>query len=377
MQTKNAQMKFDVIIVGAGLSGLLLARKAKLAGKLVALVEAQDTYGGFHHPSFSSQLFHDSSLHFIAGGIENLSLLNQTIDHFQISLEYQEKESQVLTYEDGEITQFTGFGKLTPKFFEELCPFLSPSEIALNASWSSIAKQIAVDLGDSLYLQHLASELVIEDKVAIGIVVNGSHFWRSDTVIFSGGLTELQAFLPQGLMSSRLKNHLKRPKLWTIVAVDFRHRIELTANPNLHILNGTTQDDIGPCVGRFLAASDGLQTSQWLSFTSDEDADESENIGSLIKKIKRQIKRAYPAAFEGSVSEKIVVIPSGAGHFEDSQVINGVVFKDLTGFYLNSSLLSSQKGVLKPLDQALKVAKTLGWISQDANPTDLNAQITI
>jgi hypothetical protein len=368
MQTKKAQKEFDVIIVGAGLSGLLLAKKAKALGKAFALIEAQDVYGGFHHPTYTfldSQI--DNSLHFLPGSEENQNLITQISIQFELPLEFETRDSQALTYEEGELTPFTGFGKVTPEFFEELVPFLHPKELVLlNKSWNLIAKELADSVSESLFLNHLASKLVIEDQNAVGVIVNGSYFWKAQSVIFSGGITDLQAFLPQSFLSPRLKNHLKRPKLWTLIAVDFHHDREISSRSNLHILDGTTQDDIGPCVGRFLPSIKGNQISQWLSFASDEDADESENIGAIIKKIKRQIKRAYPHAFEGVVSEKIVVIPSGAGYFEDTQIRNGVELKDIKGLYLNSSHLSSQKGVLKPLDQALRVATRLNWTEASA-----------
>jgi hypothetical protein len=379
MQIKKAQKQFDIIIVGAGLSGLLLARKAKALGKSFAIIEAQNEYGGFHHPTHqSSDSQIDNSLHFLPGSEENQNLITQLSSQFGLALEFEIRDSQVLTFEDGELTQFTGFGKLTPEFFEELTPFLQPKELVLNKSWTSIVHELADHLRESLFLNHLASELVIEDHTAVGVILNGSHFWRAGTVVFSGGVSELQTFLPQSFLNARFKNHLKRPKLWTLIAVDFYHNQAVSGQSDLHILNGNTQDDIGPCVGRFFNLTNGTQVSQWLSFASDEDADESENIGAIIKKIKRQIKRAYPQAFEGTVSEKIVVIPSGAGFFEDVQIRNGVKLKDLKGFYINSSHLSAQKGVLKALDQALKVAEHLGWThimtevqAENSQPSDL------
>lgn len=369
-QVKRAQKQFDVIIVGAGLSGLLLANKAKSIGKSVALIEAQDTFGGFHHPSIATSNSHlDNSLHFISGSDQNTTLVRKAEEHFHIQLNPSIRASQVLTFEDGQVREFTGFGKLTPEFFDEIVPYLTHQELSFSNPWSALSGDLANSLGDSLYLNHLASELVIEDRVTQGVMVNGSHFWKAAQVIFAGGIGEVLAFLPPSFVSARLKNHLKRLKLWTLVAVDFTHASEVTASYELHVLNGTTQDDIGPCLGRFFQASEGRQVSQWLSFASDEDADESENIGAIIKKMKRQIKRAYPTAFEGQTSEKIVVIPSGAGHFEDIQVLDNVYFKDLQGFYLASSHLSPQTGVLKALDQALRVSQHLNWGLAIDDPT--------
>jgi len=361
--SKKAQKQFEVIVVGAGISGLLLASKAKSLGKSVALIEAQHSFGGFHHLSSHStpEFTVDNSLHFIPSTPENQKLIDQVNAKFDLDLKPISSESRLLTFVDGQLKDFTGFGQLTPEFFDELAPFLAREELKFGRPWQALVETLADRVGDSLFLHHLASELVIEGKTAVGVIVNGAHFWHASDVIFAGGITELQSFLPQSITSARFKNHLKKPKLWTLIAVDFIHSSQISQYEDLHILNGTTQDEIGPCVGRFLPPFNGKQVSQWLSFTADEDADDSENIGANIKKMKRQIKRAYPSAFEGVTQEKIIVIPSGAGYFEDTQIPSGVCFKDLTHFYLASSHLSPQKGVLKPLDQACRVLAELKW----------------
>ena len=86
-----------------------------------------------------------------------------------------------------------------------------------------------------------------------------------------------------------------------------------------NLLNGTTDDDLGPCVGRFLppvpaaavGASDMPPTntciSQWTSFIDSESAEDTENIGLVLKKMKRQIRRAFPEMSETIIKERVSV----------------------------------------------------------------------
>lgn len=372
MAQKKPQKQFDLIVVGSGLSGLWVAHHAKKQGLQVALIEAQEVTGGFQHPAstpFEAPM--DNSLRFTPSTPENRHLIKAFSTALEGALVCSEHSSQVVTYEDGRIRDFLGFGKLTPEFYEELLPFLSPEELMLNKKWFEAADLLKHGLDGALFAQHLGSELVIENNQVMGVMINGHHFWQSPKVVFAGAIADLGTFLPASHLSARLHNHLKRPKLWTLVAVDFFHSSLVTDDGRLHILNGTTQDDIGPCVGRFsppAPKSQGgcLQISQWLSFVADEDADDSANIGAIIKKIKRQIKRAYPESFQGFTQERIVVIPSGAGQFEDTQVKDGCLLKGIEGLWLASSHLSPSKGMMKPLDQGIRVCQSLGLIEAPA-----------
>jgi hypothetical protein len=362
------EKKFDYIVIGSGLSGILLAKKAQDLGYSVALIESLDVCGGFYHfnSSFSSEAIQvDTSLHFIGKSPQNETLLSEGISHFNLDLSYTVRPSSLVTYESGSLRQFIGFGKTTPDCFHEISSYLASEEIALSQCWSEILKKMSLSLKENLFLHHLASEVVLEGNQVLGVMVNGSRFWESPSVIFTGGIHDLPPLLPSDRLSLRLKNNLKRPKLWTLVAVDFLHPQPVTLDSHLHILTSTSSTDTGLCLGRFHPVTEpsSPQISQWLSFCPDEDSEDTEHIGSLIKKIKRQIKKPYPTAFEGSpLLEKIVVTPSGAGCLEDPSLIQGITLKGVQGLALASSHLTPQKGALKALDQALKVSHFL-WQS--------------
>jgi hypothetical protein len=132
----------------------------------------------------------------------------------------------------------------------------------------------------------------------------------------------------------------------------------------MHILNGTTEDEIGPCVGRFSpAVTEGehtLQASQWMTFIEDEVTEDSEVVGAALKKIKRQIKRAYPEALESIKLERIVVAPQIAGDGELK--LNGnQSLPGLNNLWVASGPVNAQKNLIGALAQANLVMAALGF----------------
>lgn len=358
---KKAQKQFDLIIVGSGLAGLFLAKKALSEGLNVAILEAQTTSGGSHLPVLGPQGPHDNTLHYFPVSSQVHDSIKELSKLLDRPITCTTHNHSILTFDDGKLKPFSGFGKTAPDFFEVLEPFLQGFELIPSQPMHEWVQELLVQVGSTIYASHLASELVIENESACGVIVNGHHYWSAQKVIFAASITDLIGFLPTESLTPRLKNHLKRPKLWTLIAVDFYHPELITLDHSLHLLNGTTQDDIGPCLGRFIHsnAQSSYQLSQWISFASDEDADESENIGAIIKKIKKQIKRAYPHAFLTTTPERIVVIPSSYGLFEDNQIKEQMFFKGIDNFWLASAQLSPSNGLIRPIDQALRIAHAL------------------
>lgn len=373
---KKSQKQFDLIIVGSGLAGLVLAKRALAEGLTVAVLEAQNTIGGSHSCVTGPKGSHDNTLHYLSSSSQIHQTVRQLNELLESPISLTSSPHSVLTFDDGRLKPFTSFGKTAPEFFEALEPYLQGLELVPNKlMYQWIKDLINPQLEAAIYPSHLASELVIENDKACGVMINGHHYWSANHVVFAASITDLIGFLPPDSITPRLRNHLKRPKLWTLVAVDFYHPELITTDSSLHLLNGTTQDDIGPCLGRFIQAnaSPDFQLSQWISFASDEDADESENIGLIIKKMKKQIKRAYPQAFTEPTPERIVVIPSSSGLFEDSQIKEQVYFKGIENFWLASAQLSSMSGLLRPVDQALRVANAIWPISER---TTIAAELT-
>ncbi|MNL37439.1 hypothetical protein D3C87_1595840 [compost metagenome] len=132
----------------------------------------------------------------------------------------------------------------------------------------------------------------------------------------------------------------------------------------MHVLNGTTQDEIGPCVGKFMPAveveGEVLQASQWMTFIEQEVTEDSEVVGMTLKKIKRQIKRAYPDALDNIKLERIFVAPIIAGN-GDLKLNANLTIPSLENLWISSATMNNQKNLVGSLLQSQMVLASLGF----------------
>ena len=191
------------------------------------------------------------------------------------------------------------------------------------------------------------------------LTINGQKVIHATNIIYAGPVKDLKTLLPEDVFSSRARQKLTKAKFWTGIGLDLVHSASQTDFGGIYMLNGTTQDDIGPCVGRFQPAQESLQASQWFSFIDDEDAEDTEKVGAALKKMKRQIKRAFPNALENLASERILVVPSMAGNGE-LKLTGHQTLLDANNFWVASGAVHPIKNVLGTLEQAQLVASSLG-----------------
>ena len=160
----------------------------------------------------------------------------------------------------------------------------------------------------------IVTQFNVENNRVTSLVINGNSTLRAEKFIFCGALRELNSLIPEKILNPKLQQRLAKTNFWTLVGIDFCHNMNVTNLENIHILNGTTQDEIGPCVGRFLKPTiETEQFSQWLTFIDEAEAEDTETIALALKKIKRQIKRAYPTSFENIKAERISITPIYSG----------------------------------------------------------------
>jgi len=127
----------------------------------------------------------------------------------------------------------------------------------------------------------------------------------------------------------------------------------------MFILNGTTQDDIGPCVGRFLASEEGQgQISQWLTFVSSEFTEDSEHVVHSLKKMKRQIQRAFPDSLKELKGERIV-LSSSIGGGNEYKINDFGQISQVENLWISSSGAEGCINLAGALSQARKVCENL------------------
>jgi hypothetical protein len=196
------------------------------------------------------------------------------------------------------------------------------------------------------------------------MTINGSKTVHAQNFIFAGTVRDLALLLPEDAVSQRVRAKLAKNEYWTALCLDLCHSKTVTESTAMHILNGTTQDEIGPCAGRFMPAVevDGqtIQASQWMTFFESEATDDSEMVGMALKKIKRQIKRAYPEALDDLKLERIFVSPYIAGN-GDLKLSANQTIPNLDNLWVASATLNEQKNLVGSLLQAEMIVASLGF----------------
>ena len=374
---------YDYVIIGGGLTGLTIAKKISEETENILVLEAQDYIGGSNHVARLQQHEINNGLRFFPGSEQSVRAISFLEGLLKQKINLSLVENNPETYESSGFKRFVGFGDKTIEFYDQLNYFLSDSEMQLNSQpyqWIQSLKEALHQkiMTKSIITRFGFESLDSESPKLTHILVNGTKTIHAQHFIFTGSVKDLRLLLPDDVLNPRAKAKLKKSQAWQGVCVDIFHSNKVDKS-NLFFLNGTTDDDIGPCVGRFLnekvtlnheASSSEIdgQISQWLSFVDSESAEDTENIGLVLKKIKRQIKRAFPEIAESIKAERIFISPPLSG--ADIKINANSSFPKVPNLWIGSAQLSIKPNLLGSLLQAQTILAALGFIT--ASPADLN-----
>lgn len=305
----NMQHIYDYIIIGSGLTGQAVATQLSLETKNVLLLEAEPFTGGSNRPALLNGMTLDSGLRFMPANELALTAIKNIENVLGLKLIKAEVDNHPETYEAAGFKSFVGFGDNPPAFYGQFSYFLSPKELELTLPLHQILQLLKDKYqGETLTRSHVTGfgfeelpENSKQEAEITHVIVNGSKTFYGKNFIFTGSVRDLAQLLPDNLLSVRAKSKLKKDTYWMALCLDLYHENTTLDKANLFVLDGTTDDTIGPCVGRFHPAvaaeisetQKSHQVSQWISFIDLSTAEETENIGEVLKKMKRQIKRAF------------------------------------------------------------------------------------
>lgn len=365
---------YDYIIIGSGLTGLTIAKKISQETSNILILEAQDVAGGISRSVVMSEHKLNNGLRFFPAtevSKRALDFLNEVVEQ---NVTAESSENVIETYEAGGFKRFVGFGEKSPEFYDQLAYFLSSDEFKLQLQPYEWIQILASQLQDKIQTKSIVTRfgfegLDSEKPVLTHVVVNGSKSIYASNFIYAGPVKDLGLLLPDDVLNARAKAKLKKALAWQSVGLDLVHSTNFEKT-NLFILNGTTDDDIGPCVGRFngsganaTSPSNSQSTSQWMSFIDSESAEDTENIGLVLKKMKRQIKRAFPEMADSIIKERVSISPVLSG--ADLKLnANGTLAK-VENLWVASPQVNQYQNLLGSLLQAKLILSSLGFMAED------------
>lgn len=346
--------EFDAIVIGSNLSGLMVAAGLSQSQR-VALIDKNELPGG----NFSRI----DQFHTIPATPETeraLDFLDLLVGH---NIKREKIEQQPITFEQG-FKPFVGFGDNAPVCVDELQYYLNPERIYLHEAPQEWLQSLFENFKGDFFNLSEVTKIIVENNEATGVVINGQKQLNSKKIIFGCNPKELIDLIPQESLPPRLRQKLGKSLLWTSVLLQLVHNRVVCENPTIHMLGQKSETD-GFCLGQFFPSiklEDGslTQTSQWLTFISEPDADDEELLGQSVRKLKKLIQKAFPNAFSELKYEKIMVNPSSHGkvsiNLEENTAVEGI-----DGLYVVSHLPSELKNISGSLDQAEQCLRGLGF----------------
>lgn len=346
--------EFDAIVIGSNLSGLMVAAGLSQNNK-VALIDKGELPGG----NFSRI----NQFHTIPATPETeraLDFLDLVIGH---NIKREKIEQHPVTFEQG-FKPFVGFGDNAPVCVDELQYYLTSERIYLHEAPHEWLHVLYEKFKGEFFNLSEVTKIIIENNEARGIIINGQKQLFTKKVIFCGNPKELIELVPQESLPPRFRQKLSKSMLWTSVLLQLVHNQVVSENPTIHMLGQKSETD-GLCVGQFFSPiklDDGTvsQTSQWLTFISEHDADDEELLGQSVRKLKKLIQRAFPNAFGNLNYERIVVNPNSHGKISVNLGENTAI-EGITGLYVVSHFPSELKNISGSLDQAERCLRSLGF----------------
>lgn len=360
---KKTNHVYDYVVIGSGLSGLVVANALNKLSQNILLIESGDNYGGVNRSINTPFGAVNNGLRFLpdtASAQQAIAFLEMLLG---TSLAPETSEQPAVTYEAGGLRPFVGFGNTPPAFYDEIAYF-SQSRVMQTKLEPHEWTQILFNNyhGDFLPRSYV-TKFHMTDGLITHLTINGQKNINSKKFIYCADIKQLKTLLPESAIGARAFAKLSKNQYWTALCLDLLHAKMVTDSSAIHMLNGTTQDDLGPCAGRFLTSGEvngeALQYSQWMTFVDDDEAEDTEVIGLALKKIKRQIKRAYPDALDNLKFERILVVPSYAGHGE-LKLAEDQSLSNCPNFFIASHQINTEKNLVGALLQAEKVALALG-----------------
>lgn len=343
-------------IVGSDLSAVILAHLLSSEHELnTVLISAKQSMEDFRKGAEEHPISIDESLDFFPAdekSEEALAWLAEKVLGESVAGEI--KETIPSTFESGEFKKFVGFGERKLTTIDAVEYYLQQRQQSLTLSPNQWVDLLLKQFKGEVIDRAQPTQILVEEGHVKALVINETKRIEADRFIFCGSSRDLLELVPQDVLPGRVRQKIAKAKLFHRLNLNLTFSEDMEHQSEIHVLMGT-KDDFEPVIGQFqyMESEEGQKrlTSSWTYLMNNDEYEDPESMTSIVKYMKRQIKRAYPEAFEVVASESISVSRDSHGHLdlEDTRV------KGIDNFFIGSSHLGDGQSHLAKITAAKRV----------------------
>ena len=352
--------EFDSLIIGGSIAGLIAAHQLEGTGRKVALIEGLDSLGGSCRPGQNLAGAVDHGLKLIPDSDQNREIIEWLGKILGEPIRYSVVEAAPITFDEGKFKPFVGFGDQKVATAVEIDAYAKERYLRLETSPKNWVPRLIESFTGTTLLQSYVTKMQVDDAFVIELLINGSKRISGREVLFCATPQQLTKILPETHVPGKLRQRLLKGEFWTSVNLDLLHAGRVTDSEAVHVLKGANEE---PSVGVFHAPvtldDDRIaQLSQWMTLVPRDITDEPELVGSALKQIKRQVKRAYDTSLEGLLQERIIVNPTSHGDLSGALPEDGR-WPKLQNLWVVSGLLDPARNLAGSLHQARRTIQSV------------------
>ncbi len=309
---------FDAVVIGRGLGATLLTDELSQRGLKLALISEEGELQHLHRWIETTAGPVPQTLEYLPASEELKSAIQGYESLWNRKLLDSEQDTAVETFDSGQFKPFLGFGDQAPECLDVIESYIqSRRSLQLNAALPNVIQSLRERWADvTLFEGDVITSCLTEKSRLTELTLNGRDTLSAQFFFWVDSTRRLMDILPPKSVPTRLRQKIAKAPAWTHVHLTLVHPRPMSTSPSLFLFMGSKLE---PCLGRFLPYSDeptGHQVSNWVTFVPAELMDE-ESVAQYIKETKRQIRRAFPEAFDGLLYERLVIEPRGFELLED------------------------------------------------------------